>query len=79
MRKVADQYEGIDLSGLKIVPLRENPVDIDGLLRLLRDVQPGQFDFITIDPIFKLLPVTPAAPIPKTRDACRNGAVPVQD
>ena len=56
LRKVADQYEGIDLSGLKIVPLRENPVDIDGLLRLLRDVQPGQFDFITIDPIFKLLP-----------------------
>ncbi len=56
LRKVADQYDGIDLSGLKIVPLRENPMDIDGLLRLLRDVQPGQFDFITIDPIFKLLP-----------------------
>ncbi len=56
LRKVADQYDGIDLSGLKIVPLREKPMDIDGLLRLLRDVQPGQFDFITIDPIFKLLP-----------------------
>ena len=56
LRNVAGQYEGIDLSGLKIVPLRENPMDIDGLLRLLRDVPPRQFDFITIDPIFKLLP-----------------------
>ncbi len=56
LKRVAELYGSPDLSSVELVSFREDPITIDGLIRLLDRVQPRRFDFITIDPIFKLLP-----------------------
>lgn len=56
LKRVAELYGEPDLSSVELVSFRENPVTIDGLIPMLERVPPRRFDFITIDPIFKLLP-----------------------
>jgi hypothetical protein len=56
LKRVAELYGEPDLSSVELVSFRENPITIDGLIPMLEQVPPRRFDFITIDPIFKLLP-----------------------
>ena len=57
LQRVAELYGEPDLSTVELVSFRENPITIDNLIPMLERVPPRRFDFITIDPIFKLLPV----------------------
>lgn len=56
LKRVAELYGEPDVSSIELVSFRENPITIDGLIPMLERVPPRRFDFITIDPIFKLLP-----------------------
>ena len=57
IRAVAALYENVTFNA-DILPLRQTPIDVDGLLRLLDEVEPGTYSLITIDPLFRFLPAT---------------------
>ena len=54
--RVAALYGLTDFSTIDILPLRGDPRDIDRLMPTLRNINPGDYDALTIDPVFKLLP-----------------------
>ena len=55
IRAVAALYENVTFNA-DILPLRQTPTDIDALLRLLDEIEPGTYSLITIDPLYKLIP-----------------------
>lgn len=56
LAKVVGLYGLTDCSSIDILPLRGDPRDIDRLEPRLRKIKPGDYDLVTIDPVFKLLP-----------------------
>ena len=56
LARVGALYGMTDYASIDILPLRGDPRDIDRLGPLLARIRPGQYDLVTVDPIFKLLP-----------------------